>query len=261
VPDSPAGVDPEQAAAIRAAYEGKTVGILPGYGGNAPFWLADAGVSLRELTWDDLLDEGTFSPERLPVVLNAGNEHYVQTLHEQGDIDAALLRYLRAGGLLMCLTSQPFPFYYNEAGDAVVSAPDFGLPIAGSGANLRDDVPDAARVRGWETPPPERTLTFHVNTEELPGLPEEVPFPETGDLRWRPATQALTAQRDVYLPLAELTDEAGVAMGDGIAYIEHRASEPRGGKVLYVWMGMPKALGGNDLLYALFRFAAEKAGG
>jgi len=260
VPEQPAGVEPEKAEALRKLYQGKTVGILPNYGGDAAFWLADTGVDIKELTWEAVLDADALNAEAIPIIVNAGGEEYVQTLEAEGDVERALQRYLQEGGLLVSLTFRPFPFYYNEQGESVLAASRFGLPIAGSGANLRDDAPEAAEVRGWEAPPPGKQLSFHVDTSALPGLSERVPFPKSGDLRWRPATKALTAEGDVYVSLAELKDEAGVSYGDGIAYIEHRSSEPKGGKALYAWMGMPDVLGRDELLFQLFRYAAAKAG-
>ncbi len=101
-------------------------------------------------------------------------------------------------------------------------------------------------------------LTFHIDTNALPGLPRTAPFPQQGDLRWRPSTRALVAEDDVYLSLAQLQDEEGRSYGDGIAYIEHTASEPKHGRNLYVWMRMGDVLDRDDLLFAVFRFAAEK---
>jgi len=96
-----------------------------------------------------------------------------------------------------------------------------------------------------------------VDGEQLPGLPATAAFPASGDRRWRPATEALTAPGDVYLPLARLSDAAGHASGDGIVYVEHRDSEPKGGRNLYVWMRMPDVLGTHATLLSIFRFAAR----
>jgi len=257
-PLTPASLDPAKARELCDLYEGKTLGILPDYGSEAVFWLADTGIALKELTWADVLDPETFNAKDLPLVLQAGGEGFVQSLREQDDVERALRRYMREGGFLMAIPFQPFPFYYNENRDTVVAAGRLGFPIVGSGVQHRDDVPDAARVAGWERPPEDTELAFHVNTTALAGLPDTVPFPSAGDLRWRPATPALVAEGDVYESLAQLKDAAGKGYGDGIVYVEHKRSEPRNGKNLYVWMRMPEALGLNEALFALFRFAAEK---
>jgi hypothetical protein len=256
--DRPSGLDPEKAQALRELYRDKTIGILPDYGSEAAFWLADTGVGLRELTWSDLLDPAVFNARDLPLVLHAGGEGFVQSLNQARDVEQSLLRYLGEGGLLMAIPFQPFPFYYNEKGEAVVAAGRLGFPIAGSGVAERDDLPEGAQVAGWEQPPAGVELTFHVDTQALPGVPETAPFPTDGDLRWRPATPALVAKGDVYLPLAQLKDADGKSYGGGIVYIEHRASAPQNGKVLYVWMRLPDVLGRDELLFALFRFAAER---
>ncbi len=98
-----------------------------------------------------------------------------------------------------------------------------------------------------------------MDSQRLPGLPETVVIPATGDQRWRPATEALAAAGDVYVPLARLRDAHGNGYGDGIVYIEHRVSPPVGGRNLYVWMRMPDLLGTNETLFSLFRFAATSS--
>ena len=257
-PAATVGLDPEKARALCARYQGRTIGILPDYGSEAVFWLADAGITLRELTWEQVLDPSIFNPQELPLVLFAGGEGFVQNLKTERDVEQALERYLGEGGFLMVIPCQPFPFYYNENHETVVAAGRLGFPIVGSGAQKRRDIPEDARVAGWESPPEGVELAFRLDTEALPGLPGRAPFPAAGDLRWRPATAALIAADDTYIPLATLKDAAGRSYGDGIAYIEHTASEPRNGKNLYVWMRMPDLCGANELLFALFRFAAER---
>ena len=260
IPDSPSTLEPAKAQQLRDLYAGKTVGILPDFAGEAPFWLADAGIALKALTWEDVLDPTILSAAVLPLVVHAAGEHFVQSLNEDRDVERALERYLGEGGFLMALPSQPFPFYYNESGDTVVAAGRLGFPIAGSGASRRGEVPEGARVAGWESPPEGAALTFHVDTEALPGVTATAPFPSAGDLRWRPASPALTASEDLYMPLARLKGADGRSYGDGMAYIEHRGAAPRSGKNLYVWMRMTEALGVNETLFAVFRFAAQKIG-
>ncbi len=261
-PAEPAdGLDAARARKLRNLYRGKTIGILPDYAGNVPFWLADAGLPLRELTWQDVLDANVLNAKRIPVLLYASSEKYVQSLKATNDVDRALLRYLRGGGLLVAMSFRPYPFYYNENGESVVAAGRFGLPLAGSGAQRRNDIPEGANVRGWEKPPAGARLSFSIDTSALPGLPKTAAFPAAGDQRWRPATPALVAKDDVYVPLARLVDASGKWYGDGIAYVEHKRTPPKGGKALYVWMRMPDALGKNAAYDALFKFAAAKVTG
>ena len=261
VPESASPLAPEKARALRDLYQGKAIGLLPDYGSQAAFWLADVGVDLKELSWGDLLDPAILNPKKFPFLLYAGGEHYVGTLKKQDDVVQALERYMNEGGFLIAIPLQPFPFYYDDSAKKPdIVAGRLGFPIAGSGAARQNDIPEGARVAGWEKPPDGVTLTFHMDTQSLPGLPATVPFPASGDPRWRPATQSLVAKEDVYLPLAQLKDETGKSYGDGIVYIEHKVSEPRNGRNLYVWMRMPEVLGADDALYAIFRFAAEKSG-
>ncbi len=243
----------EQRAELAELYAGARIGLLPGYGGDLTLLLADSGVAVRELSAEDLLDPEVFTPERLPVVLYAAHERYLQTVHEPGDVDRALQRYLADGGLMIVAAHGPFPFYYNQDGEVVQSAAKFGLPIVGSNGHVME--PGGAQ--GWERPPDVDGLEFTFDTERLPGLPATAAFPDGGDLRWRPTCRALNADADAYLPLASLHDAEGREYGDGIAYIERSGEAPS--KLLYAWMRMGDVVGRADLHSALLRFAAERA--
>jgi hypothetical protein len=255
VPDTAPGLAPEQAQSLRDLYRGQTIGVLPNYGHRVVFWLADVGIELKELTWQDVLDP-QLDAERLPMLLYAGDEHYVRTVHQDGDVISALQRYLSSGGLLMAFSHQPYPFFYDETGRPNNVAGRLGFPIYGSGAMRRGEPLDQSFVQAWESPPPGVGLTFRVDGQRLPGLPATAVFPMDGDRRWRPATEALVAEADRYLPLARLVDAEGRVYGDGIAYVEHRESGLSGGRNLYVWMRMADVLGTDEMLLSLFRFAA-----
>jgi hypothetical protein len=246
------GLSEEKKNILHACYQSSPVALLSDYKSDAVFWLLDTGLSLKELTWEAVLDPKIFNVNQCPVTVYAGGERYTQTVKSQGDVDNALERYLREGGLLMVLSSEPFPFYYNERGKPVSTASRFGLPILGSGNRT------GSSMGGWEMPPQGVRLSFRVDRDRLKSLPAALPFPETGDLRWRPGSPALLEDEDLYLPLASLMDEEDRNFGDGIFYVEHRASSPKGAKILYAWMGMAAAADQSDLYFELFRFAGER---
>lgn len=252
IPELPTGLPREKARALEELFAGTRVGLLPDFRGDAVFWLAETEVELAEVSWEDVLDNRRFNARRFPVVIYAGYESYRQTVKKRGDVDEALVRYLTEGGLLMALASGPYPFFYNGSRRAVGSAAKFGIPLAGSG------IPGARTLGGWESPPPGVKLAFAIDSEVLKGLPRQAAFPAAGDLRWRPVVGARLAEGDIYLPLAQLKDSAGRHYGDGIVYIEHKSSPPKNGKNIYAWMRMTDVLERNDLLFALFRLAAEK---
>jgi len=254
---SSGGLSPEAAETLRRLLDGCTIGVLPEYGGPSVFLLADAGVRLEELTWEDVVAPDRLNPKRLPILLYASGERYRRTIHRRGDVDAALRRYLRAGGLLLVMSWQPFPFYYDETGRSIKAAARFGLPIIGSLVDRPADALRRGEICGWEKPPAGRRLVFRLAPEL--GRPREVPFPKSGDLRWRPCSPKSLAPGDEYVPLARLLDaETRDWLGDGIAYIHHRASEPKNARLLYVWMRMPDILPPDEFLPRLFRFAVEK---
>ncbi|HIE51040.1 MAG TPA: hypothetical protein EYP85_04715 [Armatimonadetes bacterium] len=187
------------------------------------------------LTPQQLVDEDFFSPQRFWIALYLGGEHYYQTVNRSGDGDEAILRFLRGGGTLLVLPTQPFPFYYNEQGRVVVSAPKFGLPICGSGAHDRPEALAEADLRGWEDPPAGHTFTFTRRKQDLlTAVPKQFPFPEKGDDRWRPIANVFGEEAH-YLPLLSLYDETGRYYGEGGALIEFRQGEFAGAKVLYLW--------------------------
>ena len=212
------------------------------------------------LSKEDLVNPAAFNARRIRVALYLGFESYYQTVHAGGDGDAALTRWLKSGGTLVSLAGGPFPFYYNEADKAVVSAARFGLPVCGSGANQRTDTLQSATT-GWEKPPAGARLTFHV----APGrgvfdrLPAAIPWRSDGDQRWRPILNVVP-KGNTYTPLVTLKDEKGRSCGDAAAMIEYRAGDLAGARVLYVWNSLrlhPRCE--PALLVGLFRYLLTHA--
>ncbi len=252
IPERSGGVAPDTARELRRLYGDRTVAIMPDFSGEAVFWLADTGVRVKALSWEDVVTEATFNAAAVPVAVYAGYESYRQSVRAPGDVDRAIVRYLSEGGLLMVLPSGPFPFFYNEARRAVASTHTFGFSILGGASG------GATTVTGWEHPPAGVKLTFEFDTSFLKGVPERAPFPAAGDVRWRPCVREGLAEADVYRPLARLTDQTGRWYGDAVVYVEHVASPPRKAKVIYAWMRMIDVAGKDELLCGLFRLAAEK---
>ena len=91
----------------------------------------------------------------------------------------------------------------------------------------------------------------------------EVPAPPlgSGDIRWRTMVRSRLAPGDRYEWLVRLRDGEGRSYGDAAAYVEHRASAPRGGKVIYAWMRLDDVLGPDALYLGLFRLAAGRIQG
>jgi len=235
-------IAPAAAAQLQAQFSGSTIGLLPGIG-EAAFWLTDAGLHFKELTWADVADPAMFNPRSFPVVLQTGGESYSSTGKVAGDVVPALTRYLADGGFLISLPNGPFPFYYDSVSEKAAPVADrIGLPVQ----------------PGWERPPDGAHLTFQFDTNAIPGFPASAPFPSDGELRWRPAARDVKKPGDIYVPLAWLTDANGHNYGDGAAYVEYRTPPLQGGRTLYVWMRMPDVVGENRLLEGVLKFAATK---
>jgi len=216
--------------------------VLPDIG-EAAYWVAEAGLGVRELTWAEVADPAIFNPRNFPMVLQTGGEDYSSRGKAAGDVVPALQQYLAKGGFLISLPNGPFPFYYDTAsGKASPVAGLVGLPVR----------------QGWERPTEGAQLTFQFDTNALLDFPAKAPFPSGGDLRWRPAGRETGNPGDVYMPLARLTDANGKSCGEGMAYIEHRTAPLQGGRTLYVWMRMSDVAGEDRLLGDVLRFAGTK---
>jgi hypothetical protein len=226
---------------------GVQVGVLPDCDPAVLWWTLGLPQTPQALSWEQVARLNPDSVRQFPILVYGAGEHYRQTVEHSGDVDEGLLRYLKAGGLLIVLPNGPMPFHYNKKGSVVASSAKFGLPLSVAG-----------RDGGWEEPPRDVKLHFVQPERRLPELPAMFPFPEQGDLRWRPFARSRLANEDVVVPLLELRDEKGRHHGDAVAYVEHRASQPVGGRVLYAWFGLVNSPMRDSLLVDLFSLAAER---
>jgi hypothetical protein len=231
---APKGLSTEEKSKLKKRFEKLRVGVLPSANSMAFWWLMDLDVSMEVLTWEDIVG-GKLTPKKYPILLYCCGEHYRRTVSKTGDVDDALVGYLKAGGFLAVLPGLPWPFYYDENNKAVSNSSRFGLNIKG----------------GWERPPQDLKLNFVQPQRHLPHLPEQFPFPASGDLRWR----AFFAGKDTNrTSLLQLKDGDGKYLGDAAAYAELK----EGGRIAYVWFGLLNGPHAEALLYDVFDFVATK---
>ncbi len=231
---APGGLTQEEKTRLRDTLTKVPVGVLPGAESMAFWWLLDLGVEPKLLTWTGIVDEG-LSPKECPIVLYCAGEAYRRTVHETGDVDAALEKYLRNGGCLAALPSLPWPFYYDENGQAVNQSHRFGLTLRG----------------GWERPPEGMELTLVQIDPRLSHVPGQFAFPTSGDLRWRPFH---ASEHTTYVPMLQLRNSARQYFGDAVVYARPRD----GGQVAYVWFGLLNTPQAEPILYDLFTFLADR---
>jgi glycoprotein endo-alpha-1,2-mannosidase len=224
----------EEKSKLLKKFDKQRVGVLPSASSMAFWWLMDSGVAMDVLTWEDVVG-GKLTPENYPVLVYCCGEHYRRTVNKSGDVDDALAGYLKAGGFLAVLPGLPWPFYYDENNKVVNRSGRFGLNIKG----------------GWERPPQDLKLVFVQPQRHLPHLPEQFPFPTSGDLRWR----AFLAGKDTkHTSLLQLKDGEDKYLGDAVAYAELKD----GGRIVYVWFGLLNGPQAEDLLYDIFDLVATK---
>jgi hypothetical protein len=226
----------EEIARLREKFKGLAIGVLPGADSMGFWWLLDVGVSMELLTWENVV-AGDLTPQRYPILLYCAGEHYRRTVHRPGDVDDALARYLRSGGSLVVVPALPWPFYYDEDGQAVNRSSQFGLTLR----------------MGWESPPEGLDPRFFQPQRYLPHVPEQFAFPTSGDLRWRPFFAGEGAEQ---VSLLRLRDAGGKYLGDAVAYSQLQ----NGGRVLYVCFNLLEGPYAKVLLYDVFDFIGARCG-
>ncbi|MBP7053335.1 MAG: hypothetical protein KBE65_20190 [Phycisphaerae bacterium] len=223
----------EQKEQLRDTLQDMRIAVLPDAESMAFWWLLDLGVDLELVTWEQVVSG--LSARQCPILLYCTGERYRRTVQTTGDVDEALIRYQRGGGCLVALPSLPWPFYYDETGNAVNQSYRFGLMLRG----------------GWERPPSGTELQFVQVSRQLVHVPAEFDFPTSGDLRWRPFYAGDHAE---YTPLLQLRDGAGQYLGDAVMY----ARPKHGGHVAYAWFGLLNGPYAEPILYDLLTFLADR---
>ncbi len=241
LPDSrDTGISEKEKSEQLAKLRGIGIGILPEPDLSTLWPLLRLPNRPTLVSWEQVAGWTAAAAEEYPVLIYAADETYRRTVHSPDDVDEGLLRYLKAGGLLVVLPSGPTPFHYDEKGRGVGASGKLGLPLSVVG-------PDG----GWEEPPEDFELRFVQVGPRLPHVPAAFPFPKQGDLRWRPFVRSRLTEGDHIIPLIELRDAQGKHYGDAVAYVEHKASEPKGGRVLYAWFTLLDSPHGEALLHDL----------
>jgi hypothetical protein len=229
----PSAISAAEREQLRKALERFSIALLPDADSEGAWWLLELGAKAHRLSWEQIVDPQTFNPQKFPIAVYAGGEVYRATVQSEGDVLAALRRYVAEGGTLMVLSSEPMPFHYDgararERERAVNHAPKLGLPLS----------------IAWERPKEGWRLSFVVRDKKaLPHLPDRFPFPDEGDLRWRP----LTKQAGV-TPLVELVDEEGLSHGLGVGIVTVGK-----GRIVYAWFRLLDMPAGEALLFDLWR--------
>ncbi len=231
---TPKGLSTEEQSKLRNKFEKLHVGVLPGASSMAFWWLMDLGVSMEILTWDDVV-ASELKPQKYAVLLYCSGEHYRRTVNKTGDVDDALAGYLKASGCLAALPALPWPFYYDENNKALNRSGHFGLNIQSA----------------WERPQQGLKLHFVQPQRYLRHVPEEFPFPASGDQRWRPF---FAGKDSKHTSLLQLHNGDGKYLGDAVAYAELKD----GGRVVYAWFGLLNGPYAEGLLYDVFDFVATK---
>jgi hypothetical protein len=193
----------------------------------------------------DFISPESFNAARFPVAFFIGGEHYLRTVQQEGDGDAALKRYLKEGGTLVLLSSEPYPLYYGvregaESNRPTPLLPELGLPLT------IEDAPEGARIE------------VAAGGTILHSLPATSAFPP-GDPRIRAGRQSQCDQADRYQPWLSVVDGQGQNHGDVAFYVELGAGAGQGGKVLYLWSTLLASPQGDAIMSEAVRWVLQQA--
>lgn len=211
--------------------------LPPGHDNTPPDIFSQAlreGI-LHPLTPEELVNPQAFNAENYPILFVFGDESYIQTVKEFGDGDRAILNYLKGGGTIVSFASGPTPFAYNEKGTLLPSYHRFGFTLCGMGGTHPPENPKLYAM--WEKPPSGEKFIFRRNPHQniVVNVPDEFPFYDSGDLRWRPMGNFWSPDEAEYIPLITLYDSKGETRGDGAVMVHFKRGELAPGRIVYVW--------------------------
>lgn len=211
--------------AVAALPQGSLAILPPAQGGEAWTIAQRVGLAKRAavLNGDQMVSPGVFNARRFPVALYVAAEDYVCTVRQPGDAAAAVERYVREGGTLVILPTQPWPFYY--ANDPGGHHPEpltekLGLPLF-MAIEAAPDESLAVRVS------PAQSL---VKAQQA-----EFAFPQ-GDPRLRSIEGSRLPGGAKYTPIATVFGQSGKSYGDAAGLVEL----PGGGRILYVTFNLTR---------------------
>ncbi|MBT3377073.1 MAG: hypothetical protein HN742_33555 [Lentisphaerae bacterium] len=202
------------------------------------------GTSPAILTPQEAADPAQLNPDQYAVVVHAGPETFLHTVHKPGDAVNTLKGYIQAGG---CLVSAAWgwPFFYALEAKGQTLTRIKGLPNAQTCAELKIGI-NSARC-----PAPRELPHFEL----VPGQPvlrhlsSPMPFSRAVGGGYRLATPAGLPEGDIFTPALILRDASGRDHGAVVADIQHRCTEYRNGRVVFLWAnilrmdeGLPIAL-------------------
>jgi len=176
---------------------------------------------LGNLSPEQLIQPDGLTPARSPVLLDLDGEEYLKTVRSDGDAAAAVLRYVKDGGLLVLATDGPWPMFYGKGPQG--APPDPLLPKMG------------LPLKGFEKPPAGERIMLVANPGQqvLADIPARVAFP-TDDERLRAVQRDQLPPGATYVPIYAARGSGGADYGDAACLVEF----PGGGRVLYVWFGL-----------------------
>ena len=230
-----------------------------------------------------MIDPNIFAPRRYQAAIYTGRERYLYQVRKPGDAVSALMHYLSDGGTLI-VAGVCWPFYRPCRWDGHDFVPYAGPLPTYSGPRDTWLEKQMARLRQsptgtfnrflglniagegteqFERPPDDDRLTVIVTDSGrrlFPSLPARVPFPSSGDLRFRPAFSRNLGPGIRYTSIATVVGESGKTYGDAICLIEHTSGRLAPGRVIYIWGTLIQGDLGRAIILDALRLCARRAG-
>ncbi|HWE35294.1 MAG TPA: hypothetical protein VG406_01885 [Isosphaeraceae bacterium] len=233
----PVPVDPRWKPLVDS-WRGGTIGLLGGLGPIGADVLS-SGLPCRLVSLRAFC-HGAITARDCPILIYGGGEKVRTDFGRGRTLDAALRRFARAGGVMVVASFEPWPMNQSLDTGQVSWSNTVGLPLA----------------IGFETPPaPDLVVRFRGPLAELGDLP----FPTTGDPRFRPAVPPADGTA-VVEPLATLQAADGRPIGHGLLALRYTAGPFAPARWFYAWFriwDLP-GLDRDDLIRRLLTLAARR---
>lgn len=233
----PPPVDPRWRPLVDGWRSG-TIGILGGLGPIGADVLT-SGLPCR-LVSVRAFCAGEVTARDCPILIYGGGEKVRTDFGGGRTLDAALRRFATARGELLVAGFEPWPLNQSLDTGQVSWSNTIGLPIS----------------IGFETPPaPGLVFQFRGPLGELGTLP----FPTTGDFRFRPASPPADGSAIVE-PLATLQTQDGRPLGHGVLALRYTAGPFAPSRLIYAWFriwDLP-GLDRDDLIRRLLTLSASR---
>jgi len=207
--------------------------------------LIKLGLDFDVVNYREIVNNSV-SKSNYDILIYTSGEDYTRSIETNGDVDKRLREYLKSGGILIAVSSGPFPFYYNQFGNKVNKANEVGFSI-----HFPKDLDNKE----------DTYFKYSDSAKKILENKDDIKIDYPWDLSFRPSINQ-DIDKGKYYSILKLYDNEGNYYGDGAAYIDYKKgylnSNSEAGSTMYIWYGLLDSEKSMDVLYNSLKFLAEK---